>query len=168
MTEQAFPTLNGEAQSWANCSATIQLYDGASIDMSGMTAVKWGVEVERGLQRSTNGKIVKTTRGQATPSASIELYADQEQALIEALIDAAIAKGYVENGIAKYGMVAFDLVVQHTPLGGLGVQKTEVLGCKLSGNKGEFAEGTDPDKSEVGLSILDVVRTINGKKGSIL
>lgn len=168
MTEQALPTLNGEAQSWANCSAVIQVYEGVSIDMSGMTAVKWGVEIERGQQRSKNGKIVKTTRGQVTPSASIELYADQEQALIEALIDAAIAKGYVANGIAKYGMIAFDLVVQHTPLGGEGIQKTEVLGCKLSGNKGEFAEGTDPDKTELGLSIIDVVRTINSKRGSIL
>lgn len=168
MTEQAFPTLNGEAQSWANCSATIQVYEGASIELPDLTAIKWDAPVDRGVQRSMNGKIKKTTRGQSTPVASIEMYADQEKILIEGLIDAAIALGFVENGIAKYGMVPFDLVVQHTPLGGVGIQKTEVLGCKLAGNKGEFAEGVDPDKTELPLSILDVVRTINGKRGSIL
>ena len=168
MAEQAFPTLNGEAQSWANCSAVINVYDGATIEMPGLTAIKWANAVERGVQRSMSGGIVKTTRGQADPSASFEAYADQGLILIEALIDAAIAKGYVVNGIARYGMVAFDLIVQHTPLGGIGISKTEVLGCKLSEDKGEYAEGTDADKTEYPLSVLDVVRTINGKRGSIL
>lgn len=168
MSDQSYPTVNGEAQSWANISVTANIQDGPGIDLVDISSIKWNVDVERGVQRMTNGKIKARTRGQGTPGGSIEFYADGMNTFFEKLIDIAIAKGYVENGIAKYGMVPFDLVVCHTPIGATGIRKVEMIGCMLAKDLGEHSEGTDADKNAIDLSVADVIRTINGKRGSIL
>lgn len=168
MAQQSYPTLNGEAQSWANIEVKANLYDGPSIDLSDIAGVDWDIAAERGTQRQTNGAIKAFTRGQSTPSGKVSFYADGCLSFVEKLIDIAIAKGFVENGEAKYGMVAFDIIIQHTPLGATGIRQVELLGCQLSKDAASYAEGTDADKNELELSLKRVVRTINGKRGSLL
>lgn len=170
MAEQAYPTLNGEAQSWANITAVADLYDGPSIDLGeiGIKSLKWDVGLEVGAQRNTKGEIVKFTRGQATPSSSIGFYADGIWTFVEKLIDIAIAKGYVDAGVAKYGRVRFGIVVLHTPEGTTGIRKVTLEGCRLKKDVGDHGEGTDADESEHELVITRVVREINGKKGALL
>ena len=168
MTEQSYPTLNGESQSWANIGVKASLYDGPSIDLSDIVGLDWDNAAERGVQRGKGGRIKAFTRGQATPSAKISFYADGCLAFIEKLIDIAISKGFVENGEAIYGQVGFDILIQHTPLGSTGILQVELVGCRLAKDAASYAEGTDADKNELELSITGVVRTINGKKGRLL
>jgi hypothetical protein len=168
MAQQAYPTLQGEAQSWANISAKATLYDGPSIDLSDIAGLSWENPVERAVQRRTDGQIKARTRGQATPTAKVSFYADGAQTFIEKLIDIAIAKGYVDNGEALYGMVGFDILVQHTPLGTTSIRQVEILGCCLSKDAADHAEGTDADKNELELSVVRIVRTVNAKRGRIL
>lgn len=167
MSEPTFPTLNGEVQSWANIKLVCNLYDGASFDCPDIKSVKWDVSVERGMQRSINGDIKGFTRGAGTPTGSVEFYADGYQVFCDYLIKIAKSKGFVENGIAKYSLPAFDLLITHTPLGVTGIRKVEVLGCRLSKDAGEHTEGTDADVNAVELSVTKVVRTINGNRGSM-
>lgn len=164
---EAYPTLNGEAQSWANIALTANIFDGPSVDCPDIASVKWNNDIERGIQRQTNGKIKQFTRGAATPGGSVEFYADGLQAFLEKVIDIAISRGFVESGVAKYSMVAFDLVITHTPLGATGIRKVELLGCRILKDGAEHSEGTDADKNTLELSITDVIRTINGKRGSM-
>lgn len=168
MTEPAYPTLNGEAQSWANISAKATLYDGPSIDLSDIAGLDWDVAIERGIQRRTDGQIKARTRGQATPTAKVTFYADGCQVFLSKLIDIAIAKGYVDSGEALYGMVGFDIIVNHTPLGGDGIRTVEILGCVLAKDAASHSEGTDADKNEIELNCVRVVRTVQGKRGRML
>lgn len=168
MAQQSYPTLQGEAQSWANIEVKANLYDGPSIDLSDIVGLDWDIGAERGTQRSTNGSIKAFTRGQSTPSGKISFYADGCVSFIEKLIDIAIAKGFVENGEAKYGMVSFDILVQHTPLGSTGIRQVELLGCQLAKDAASYAEGSDADKNDLELSVKRVARVINGKRGSLL
>lgn len=168
MAQQSYPTLNGEAQSWANIEVKSTLYDGPSIDLSDIVGLDWDISAERGTQRMTNGAIKAFTRGQSTPTGKISFYADGCVSFIEKLIDIAISKGFVENGEAKYGMIAFDVIIQHTPLGATGIRQVELLGCQVSKDAASYAEGTDADKNDLEIVVKRVVRTINGKKGSLL
>lgn len=168
MAEQSYPTLQGEAQSWANIEVKATMYDGPSIDLSDIAGLDWDNAAERGTQWSTDGTIKAFTRGRATPSGKISFYADGCLAFLEKLMDIAIAKGFVENGEAKYGMVSFDILIQHTPLGSTGIRKVELIGCQLAKDAASYSEGTDADKNDLELSVKRVTREINGKKGSLL
>ncbi len=163
--QQAYPTLNGHAQSWVDCGGAIQIHDGPKLDLEGLKGVKWDVTLEVGTQRRRDGTVKAFTAGQGTPNGSLEFYADGALVFIEALIDVAISRGWVRNGAGIYGRVGFDLVLLHTPLGSTAIRKAEVQGCRLKKDVGEHGEGTDPDVVPVDLIISQVVRTLNGKRG---
>lgn len=169
MAQQAYPTLNGEAQSWADSDFKIACYNGPAADLLDLASADWDVALERGEQRSKGGDIKCYTHGQTTPGGKVSLYADGCVRLIEILMDVALAQGWVRNGNeAIYGMVPFDIIVHHTPLGSSGIRTVELLGCRFAGDAGTYAEGTDADKNEIPLSITRVVRVINGKRGVLL
>lgn len=168
MAQQSYPTLQGEAQSWANLEAKANIYDGPSIDLTDIVGIDWDNSAERGTQWGQDGSIKAFTRGRGSSTGKISFYADGCIAFIEKLMDIAIAKGFVVNGECKFGMVSFDILIQHTPLGSTGIRQIELLGCQVSKDAASYAEGTDADKNDLEIVVKRVVRTINGKKGSLL
>lgn len=168
MTEQAYPTLNGQAQSWVDLKGAIIIDDGPKLDLEDVKALKWDVAVEVGTQRRVDGTIKAFTKGMPTPSGSIEFYADGMVRFVEKLIDVAIAKNFVRNGVGLYGMVTFSIVTMHTPLGTSDMRKVELLGLRLKKDMQEGAEGVDAEGNDLELIVTSVIRTINGKRGTLL
>ena len=165
---EEYPILQGEAQSWANIMVRATLYDGPQIELADIAAISWENPVERGLQRRTNGQVKARTRGQSSPTAKLSFYADGAQNFIDQLITIASAKGYVDNGEALYGMVNFDIVIQHQMIGESEIRQVELLGCCLGKDMADHSEGTDADKNELELSVVSVVRVVKGKRGRML
>jgi hypothetical protein len=171
MTQQSYPTLGGEAQSWANIQAKCALYDGPSIDLSDIASLSWGRSVETGKQLRIDGSIKSFTRGAGSCEAKIGFYASGLDAFHEALADVCFALGapFVGAGNeALIRMVHFDIRVQHTPLGASGILQKEVLGASLVKDGGDYAEGVDPDKSDCELIVTSVVSVVNGKRIRLL
>ena len=168
MTEQAFPTLNGQAQSWVDLKGAIIIHDGPKLDLVDLKGLKWDVSVEVGEQRNVDGSIKQYTRGRKSANGSIEYYSDGMVRFIESLIDVAIAKNFVRNGAGLYGMVGFDIVTMHTPLGTNQMRKVEIMGCRLKKDMQEGSEGVDAETNELELIVTAVRRTINGKLGELL
>lgn len=168
MTEQAFPTFNGQAQSWVDLDGAIQIIDGPKLDLEGVKAIKWDNSLEVGVQRRKDGSIKAYTQGMPTPTGSLEFYADGCINFVEKLIDIAIAKGFVRNGIARYGMVGFSIITMHTPLGTTQMRKIELLGLRVKKDIAEHSEGVEADTNPLEIIVTDVVRTVNGKRGVLL
>lgn len=168
MTEQAYPTFNGQAQSWVDLVGAIQIIGGPKLDLEDVKAIKWDNSLEVGMQRRKDGSIKSYTQGMPTPSGSIEYYADGMMNFIEKLIDAAVALNYVRAGVARYGLVRFNIITMHTPLGTTDMRKVEILGCRLKKDAQEGTEGTDAESNALDLIVTDVVRTVNGKRGVLI
>lgn len=165
MVQQAYPTLNGQAQSWVDLNGGIVIHDGPTLDLDDIKALKWDVSVEVGTQRRRDGTVKAYTAGQGTANGSIEFYADGAIRFVEKLIDVALAKGWTRNGAGIYGRVGFNIITLHTPLGATGMRKVEIMGCRLKKDIAEASEGVDPDSNALDLIVTYVQRTINGKKG---
>lgn len=170
MGQQEFPTLNGEAQSWANMLCKASVYNGPAIDLKDIKSFDWDVALERGVQRTRDGAIKSFTRGQATPSCKVGFYADGLLKFWEACIDTCLALGgaYVDGDTALVGLVKFDIFVQHTPLGASDIRQVDLLGLAWKKDAGSYAEGVEADATEAEFDIVRVVRTVNGKKGRLL
>lgn len=168
MTEQAYPTVQGEPQSWANIGVKPQLYDGPTVNADDIKSIKWKNALEVGTQRRTDGSIKGFTRGQATPDGSIEFYASGTLAFIKALIAVAKAKGYINAGAYQYGRVVFDVPIMHTPEGETGIREVNLIGCRVKSDAADATEGTDPDTNSLDLVITRVERVIDGDKAVLL
>ena len=168
MVQQAFPSLNGQAQSWVDLVGAIIIHDGPKLDLEDIKSIKWDTALEVGTQRRVDGSIKAFTKGAATPSGSLEYYADGCVNFIEKLIDVAIAKNCVRGDVGLYGMVSFDIVTMHTPLGTTAMRKVEILGCRLKKDMQEGSEGVEAESNALELIVTQVIRTVNGKRGALL
>jgi hypothetical protein len=163
-----YTTLDIESQSWANIQVASLLQGGPTVDCDGIVSVGWDNGSEVGTERRTDGSIRAFTRGQATPSGKIAFYAGGCLKFIKALMTLAKAQGLVRDGKAQYGLVRFDLLIHHTPIGETGIRTVKVLGCRLKKDAADHSEGTDADKNELELIVSDVVRVIDGEEGVLL
>jgi len=141
----AYPTLNGVAQSWADCVVTAGIYGGLSIDAEDIKDISWKRTLEQGEQRKTGGQLKGKTAGQAGYEASITWYASGYWKMVAALGAAAQAAGYVKDGEVELSRVGFDIVVQHTPAGVDKPRGVEILGCQWTEDGSDMAEGVDAD-----------------------
>ncbi len=142
---QEYPTLNDVAPSWADVKIDIPVYGGATVQTSDIAAIKWSDKVEVGTVRGTSGGRKKArTTGQYDAEATLTLYKAGWRTLREAL----------QSKNAKISLVAFDVIVQHTPPGDSAIHKVKIVGCRVLGRSGESTEGTDPEKIEVPLSVM--------------
>jgi hypothetical protein len=169
MTEQSYPSVQNEPQSWANVSVEAQILNGPTVPFPDIKGVKWSVALEVGAQKRTDGSIKGFTRGAATPDGSIELYAGGTIAFIKALVAVAKANGYVDGGGAyQYGRVIFDIPILHTPLGETGIRKVKLIGCRIKKDGADGSEGVDADSNELELVVTRIERVIDGDKAVLL
>ena len=172
MTNQAYPTLNGIEPSWADINVTLSISGplgavsaGALLPMADIAALKWSRKVEVGKKRgASGGRVMARTTGQSDYECSAQLYRSGVDALLTGLQIAANAQGLVRGNQVQVGLVAFDILVQHTPPGSFVIYTTKIKGCRYLGDADDMKEGPDPDKIELTLDPIEIVRILNGQE----
>jgi hypothetical protein len=160
VTNNQYPVLDGIAPSWADVKCTLAATGLPLLEMWDIKAFNTGRSVEVGAQKS-GGRVIKRTTGDSSQDASITLYRDGFDKLISGLAKAAPK---VRGDYYAISLVHFGFVVQHTPPGSVKVYERRLTGCRVLTDALNGAEGTDADSVEVGLSTIEIVDIVDGKK----
>ena len=166
MTNQAFPSLNDIAPSWADISGTFQLLgqpgttsSGAAIKTADFQAISWGDSLDVGEQRGpSGGRVMKRTVGSVSNEASATFYKAGLRTLVKEMIKVAPQRGKQR----RIGLVAFNILIQHTPPGETEIFETLIKGCRIMGRKHDLKEGNDADLVEVKLNPIEIVDIVDG------
>lgn len=162
-----FPLLNGIAPSFCDISVKPQVLGLGGLPgvpllaMADIAAINTGVSVDIGEQRGPGGFIRRRTSGQPSYTASLELYRSGYDRFLEQLAPLAPNKGPQK----RVSLVHFNIVVQHTPpleTGDLKLYEFRIKGARMAGRDANSAEGPDPDKVTVPLSVSYIADVING------
>lgn len=162
---QQFPTYNGIVPSWADIAVTVNVLDGAALDVFDIAGLKDGRKIEVGEQRgASGGRVMASTTGSATNEASMTLYRSGGRKLIKALMANAPTRG----NQSIIGVVFFDVVIMHTPPGETEIYERHWRGCRYLGDANDFKEGNEADKVETPLFVTSIVDMIDGKEVVLL
>lgn len=165
MINQAYPSLNGIEPSWADISTTFTVNGGALLDMADIAALKWSRKVELGEKRgASGGRVMARTTGQGSQEATATLYRTGMRKLLKGLMAQAPTRG---NQVIV-SVVAFDILIQHTPPGETEIYQVKLKGCRYLGESDDMKEGQDADKLEVTLNPIEIVNIINGQEVVLL
>lgn len=157
MASQSYPTVNGDACSWADISVDATLNGSQNLNLVDVQSVKWKRDVEVGEKRGTSGgRVTATTAGSLKQEASFVLYRAGLIDLITAL--AAVAPRRANQAIVS--AVRFTVVVQHTPIGDTRVYTTRLKGCRYLGDSDDMKESSDADVLEVTLNPIEIVNVL--------
>lgn len=165
MINQAYPSIDGIAASWADIQVTTIVSGGALVETTDIAAIKTADKMEVGRQEGTSGgRTMKRTQGKATYEASMTLYKSGYRNFIKALKDSAPSRGNQK----VIGVVAFDILIQHTPINEEEIYVRKLKGCRYAGGSHDMKEGTDADQVEVTLDVLEIVDIIDGEEVILL
>lgn len=157
---QDYPLLNGYAPSWADISTTFMVGGGSLLDMIDYAAISWTDTVEEAFQLGAGGRPMKRTVGQNKAEASVTLYRSGLKKLETALAAVAPQRGNQR----RISLVSFKVLIQHIPPGVSDTYQVELRGCRLLERAGSHAEGTDADKIECKLGVMNIVTIENGQE----
>ena len=161
----SFPSLNDVEPSWADIAITFSLTGGILLPMQAIAGIKWSRKVEVGERRgASGGRVMARTTGQASYEASATIYRSGLLTLIEGLTTLAPFRG----ATAVIGLVAFDVMIQHTPPGSVDIYETKIKGCRFLGDSDDMKEGSEADKIEITLNPIEIVNVIDGLEVSLL
>ena len=161
MANQAYPSLNDIDPSWADIGVTFTVFGGALIDMADIAGLKWSRKVEVGERRgASGGRVMARTTGQGSQEASATLYRGGLRRLIKGLASKAPLRGNQR----RIALVAFDIMIQHTPPGETEIYQTKIKGCRYLGDSDDMKEGNEADKIEVTLNPIEIVQIVNGEE----
>ena len=162
---ETFETMNGVAASWSDILLTVAVAGGPSIKGGreggfGLKAVKFGAERKVGLQKR-GGLPYKRTSGDVDFTNSMTLYKDGWVVLRDALAKVAP----VVQGVARIGLVPFDILVDWTPAEQPNsIDTVRLISLRITKSDQSPSEGSDPGEVEVELSIMSVQeKTSDGK-----
>lgn len=159
MTNQAFPSVDGDECSWADIAVTFNVPAGATVPLVDLEAIKWSGKVEVSQSRGTSGgRVMKTTAGAETSEASATLTRSGAALLMEGLETAAVAAGAVRGNEVIISGVRFDILVQHTPLGSARIYTTKLSGCRFLGDSNDMKQGNEADMIEITLNPIRIAR----------
>lgn len=141
---QQYPTLNGNAPSWADIEITINVGGGVTLKNIDIKSIKWSSKVERGEQRgASGGRVIKRTTGSITHEGSWEIYKSGIKAIIGAI---AAAPGVRTRGASKLvSLVDFDISIAHDTPGDPDIVREVMQGCRLTSFESSMAEGNDAE-----------------------
>lgn len=160
-----FPILDGVAPSWADIIVRATPDGAPLIDIKDIAALTTNVATEVGEQRgASGGRVIRRTTGQVSYEASLTLYRSGYQKFIRGLKAAAEAAGLVRGNQVLIALVHLGIQVQHTPFNDVEIYEKRLKGCRVLGRDMSLAEGTDADKVEVPLSVIEIVDMIDGKE----
>ncbi len=165
MTNQAYPSLNDIEPSWADIATTFTIFGGEIIEMADIAGVKWSRKVEVGMRKgASGGRVMARTTGEASQEASATLYRSGLRRLIKGLMSKAPTRGNQK----LISLVAFDIMIQHTPVGEAEIYVTKIKGCRYLGDSDDMKEGNEADKVEVTLNPIEIVQIIGGEEVALL
>lgn len=165
MVNQAYPSLNDVAPSWADIQSTFSVFQGDVIQMGDIAGLKWSRKVEVGEKRGTSGgRVMARTSGQGSQEASATLYRSGLRQLIKSLM----AKAPQRGNQRLISQVSFDILIQHSVPGDAEIYVTKIKGCRYLGEDDDMKEGNEADKLEVTLNPIEIVQIINGVEAVLL
>lgn len=159
MPTQAFPTVNEHEVSWADIGLTINVTGGQTLQGVDWEGIKWSRKVEVGESRGTSGgRVMKRTAGSESVEASGTVTRSGAITLVEALEEAAAGIPQLVRGneVAISG-VAFDIVIQHSPLGSDRIYTTKLVGCRYLGDSDDMKQGNEADMIELTLNPIRIL-----------
>ena len=166
MTNQAYPSLDGIVPSWADIQCTLSITGGTLIDMADIVGIKTGRKVEVGMQEGiSGGRTMARTTGRVSYEASMTIYRTGHLSLIKELGKTAPTRGNQK----LLSLVHFDILIEHTPPGSTGIFRRKIKGCRFTGDDLDMKDGgSDPDKLELSLSVIEIVDIIDGQEYVLL
>lgn len=154
---QSYPTVGEHESSWADIDATFNVPGAPTIDVEDITAIKWDRKVTVGVSKNASGgRVMKRTAGSEEATATATFTRSGLRALVAALKTAAAATGQVRGDEIAISGISFDLLVQHTPYGLVGIYMAKLEGCRYLADGNDMKEGNDADLIEVDLSPIKV------------
>lgn len=144
-----YPIINGHRYSWASVEIKI-----GGTRFVGIKEVSYSQELEPGEVRGAHPQLIGRTRGTLKPEASLTLFEEEWNTLLETLGD-----GYYEK--------SFDVVVSYSesdPLLGViaGTITDTIRGCRIKKVEKSRSEGNDGLEVKLDLSVLWI--EFNGKQ----
>jgi hypothetical protein len=165
MTNQAYPSLNSVEPSWADINVTADITGASLLSIADIAAIKWSRKVEVGEKRgASGGRVTARTTGQGSQDASATLYRSGMRRLISNLMTIAPMRGTQ----AVISVVAFNIVIQHTPPGDPNIYQVTLKGCRYLSDADDMKEGSDPDKIDITLNPIEIANFINGQEVVLL
>ena len=162
---QAYPSLNDIEPSWADIGVTFTVFEGDLLEMADIAGLKWARKVEVGERRgASGGRVMARTTGSGSQEASATLYRSGLRRLIKSLMSKAPSRGNQKI----ISLVAFDIMIQHTPPGEVEIYQTKIKGCRYLGDADDMKEGNEADKVEITLNPIEIVNIINGEEVVLL
>jgi hypothetical protein len=157
MPSLAAPSVQGMESSWADVSVNFNIPGGSTVGLVDLEGIKWDAKVEVGESRGTSGgRPMKRTRGSASYEASATLTRSGAAVLMEALEAAAVEIGSVRGNLVAISGVAFDVLIQHTPLGDDRIYEVKLSGCRYLGMSNDNKQGNEADMIELTLNPLEI------------
>jgi hypothetical protein len=136
-------TIDGVAASWADSEVEITINNGATVKLEDVQSFNASNVVEVGVLRRADGTIRNTTKGPASPEASMTLTHDEWRKLRTAL--AAVNP-------ERYSLTKFNTVILWSPPGGA-IETLELVGVRALGPTRSNTQSVDPSMVEIGLSV---------------
>jgi hypothetical protein len=154
MAQEEYPTLQGDAPSWADIETDHIIYDGEIVSTKDYQAINWGRTVEVGeLRGASGGRVRRRTRGQVSYELTITYYKDGARRMRDGLAATATAKGLVDaQGRPQISRVPFDVLCKHSVDGDPRIHKMLAQGLRWLGETGASTEGVDAETVEVTFS----------------
>lgn len=158
MPSQDFPSVNEHECSWSDISITSMVFGGRTLKGADWEGIKWSRKVEVGESRGTSGgRVRKRTAGAESSEASGTQTRAGWAELMEALEEAAESAGLTRGDEVYISGVAFDILVQHTPLGSERIYETKLEGCRFLGDSSDMKQGNEADMIELVLNPMKVL-----------
>lgn len=159
MSNDAIPSIQDIDCSWAEIALTITPTGATALETIDFAAVKWSRKVDVGERKgASGGRVMARTRGTVTYEASATFYRGGYIRLLQALMENAPTRG---NQLLV-GLVAFEFLIQHTPIGSDDIFTTKIKGCRLLGDADDNKEGNESDKIELTLNPIEIVNIVDG------
>lgn len=157
MANQAFPSVNEHECSWADIAVTFNVVGGATVPWVDLEGIKWSRKVEVGETRGTSGgRVMKRTAGSESVEASASVTRAGARAIIDGLVVAAKSAGQTRGNEVIISGVAFDILIQHTPLGTTSIYTAKLSGCRFLGDSDDMKQGNDGDMIELTLNPIKI------------
>lgn len=159
-----FPVYNGVVPSWADMSCKISGTDIVLFDTRDISAFNTGRAVEVGEQKTPQGEVIGTTTGAPTQTCSLTFYRLGFQRFMRTLMANAPTNG----NLARVSLVHWQVDFLHTPPNSVEIYHRRVKGCRLISDDMNGAEGTDPDKVDLGVHCKKICDVIDGREVVLL
>lgn len=150
MTDTSSASVSVHECSWADLQATLNIPGGKTVEVTDFEGFKWARKLDVGESRGlSGGRPKKRTKGSASYEGSATATRGGWMGLMEALEEAAVARGQVRGNEVIVSGIGFDLILQHTPLGEDRIYTTKMGGCRYLGDSSDMKQGNEADMIEI-------------------